>query len=179
MGRYLTCRKCDGFLDGMSLSHRNPSCYDLSRIFLTFCDSPRGISMVHIGLVFDYSTSYCRGVLRGIKQYAEARQNWVLMPVVSDARAIRMLAKMKPEGVITWVFRKALIEILASLRVPWVGVCGVLPDLGVPRVVADDILIGQMAATHLLDRGIRHFGFIGHADHAGPQPVAKRASGAP
>lgn len=123
--------------------------------------------MVHIGLVFDYSTSYCRGVLRGIKQYAEARQNWVLMPVVSDARAIRMLAKVKPDGVITWVFRKALIEILSSLRVPWVSVCGVLPDLGVPRVGPDDILIGQMAATHLLDRGIRHFGFIGHADHAG------------
>ncbi|SIN95489.1 LacI family transcriptional regulator [Singulisphaera sp. GP187] len=123
--------------------------------------------MVHIGLVFDYSTSYCRGVLRGMKRYAESRQNWVLMPVVSDAKAIRMLSKVKPDGIITWVFRTSLLEILTSLRTPWVNVCGVTPDVGIPRVGPDDLLIGQLAATHLLDRGIRHFGFIGHAEHAG------------
>lgn len=123
--------------------------------------------MIHIGLVFDYSTGYCRGVLRGMKQYAEARKNWVLLPVVSDARAIRMLSRVKPDGLITWVFRKSLLSILSSIPCPWVTVCGVTPDLGVPRVGPDDVLIGQMAATHLLDRGIRHFGFIGHANHAG------------
>lgn len=123
--------------------------------------------MVHIGLVFDYSTGYCRGVLRGVKRYAETRPNWVLMPVVPDARAIRMLSKVKPDGLITWVFRPSLLAILGSLRSPWVSVCGVAPESVVPRVGPDDALIGQLAATHLLDRGLRHFGFIGHARHAG------------
>jgi LacI family transcriptional regulator len=121
---------------------------------------------VHIGLVFDYSVGYCRGVLRGIKKYAEARPHWVLVPIVADARAIRTLAKARPDGLITYVYRQPIIELLSGMRKPWVSVCGVLPDFGVPRVGTDDELMGGRAATHLLDRGIRHFGFIGHTRNA-------------
>src|SRR5262245_34964718 len=121
----------------------------------------------YIGLVFDYSIGYCRGVLRGIKRYAEARPHWILMPVVSELRAIRTLARLNPDGLITYVFRDSVVEMVTAMRRPWVSVCGVMPDRETPRVGPDDHLIGQLAAQHLLDCGIRRFGFIGHARHAG------------
>ena len=60
--------------------------------FATAAAAINMIPNIHIGLIFDYDTGYCRGVLRGIKQYAEAMRHWVLVPVVADARAVRALA---------------------------------------------------------------------------------------
>jgi LacI family transcriptional regulator len=47
-----------------------------------------------------------------------------------------------------------------------VNVCGVLPDLPFPRVGIDDHAVGAAAAAHFLERGFRHFAFVGHTDHA-------------
>jgi LacI family transcriptional regulator len=33
-------------------------------------------------------------------------------------------------------------------------------------VMVDHEAVGRLAAVHLLDRGLRHFGFIGYPDHA-------------
>jgi LacI family transcriptional regulator len=51
-------------------------------------------------------------------------------------------------------------ELLAS-RVPVVDVLGVVPGLPFPLVHVDNRAIGRMAAAHLLERGIQHFGFFG------------------
>jgi LacI family transcriptional regulator len=122
---------------------------------------------VHIGLIFDYDTGYCRGVLRGIKQYAEAMRHWVLVPVVADPRAVRALGKLNVDGLISWLFRRSVAAVARSLEKPWVSVCGVLSDDQIPRVGPDDFLMGQLAALHLLGCGIRRFAFIGHTYHAG------------
>jgi LacI family transcriptional regulator len=129
---------------------------------------------MHIGLVFDYGTGYCRGVLRGIKQYAVARPHWVLIPAVATQRAVRGLANLNIDGLITWVFRSSVDEMVSAMKKPCVTVCGVMPDRNSPRVGPDDFLMGQLAAKHLLDCGIRHFGFIGHTQHAG---ATRRESG--
>jgi LacI family transcriptional regulator len=121
---------------------------------------------VHVGLVFDSSLGYCRGVLRGIKQYAEARPHWILMPVVSEPRAIQALARWKPDGLIAYVYRRATVEAARALGKTWVNVSGIMPDSGIPRVGADDVEVGRLAARHLLDCGLRRFAFVGHARHA-------------
>jgi LacI family transcriptional regulator len=121
----------------------------------------------HIGLVFDFGTGYCRGVLRGIKQYAEAKPEWILMPVVPEPGAIRALARLGPEGLIAYGFREAIVGAVSRFGKPWVNVSGVLPDRGVPRVGTDDVRVGELAARHLLDCGLRHLAFIGHDRHAG------------
>lgn len=122
---------------------------------------------MHIGLIFHYDTGYCRGVLRGIKQYADAMRHWVLIPVVADARAVRALGRLRVDGLISWLFRSGVAAEARALAKPWVSVCGVLPDENVPRVGPDDLRMGRLAAEHLLDCGIRQFAFIGHRDHAG------------
>ena len=123
--------------------------------------------MVYVGLVFDFGTGYCRGVLRGIKKYAAARPHWVLLPSVPERAAIGALARSKLDGSIGYIFKEGLVEAIERLGKPWVNVCGVLPDLGIPSVVTDDVRTGRLAAAHLLDRGIQSFGFIGHTRHAG------------
>jgi hypothetical protein len=34
----------------------------------------------HIGLVLSYSQGYFRGILRGVKAYAESMQGWIFTP---------------------------------------------------------------------------------------------------
>jgi LacI family transcriptional regulator len=51
-------------------------------------------------------------------------------------------------------------ELLAS-RIPVVDVLGVVPGLPFPLVHVDNRAIGRMAAEHLLERDIQHFGFFG------------------
>src|SRR4051794_35062099 len=121
---------------------------------------------VRVALVFDFSMGYCRGVLRGIKQFAEARPHWVLMPVVSEPRAVKDLARWMPDGLIAYVYRELTVEAVKALGKPWVNVSGILPDSDIPRVGPDDVEMGRLAARHLLDCGIRRFAFIGHSRHA-------------
>jgi LacI family transcriptional regulator len=118
-----------------------------------------------IGLVFSYSLAYCRGILRGIRRYAQVRPDWIFTPIDPDARGLRILRDLRPAGIIAHVYTRELAATLRALRKPLVNVCGVLPDLPVPRVGLDDAAIGAAAAEHLLDRGLRSFAFVGHTNH--------------
>lgn len=120
---------------------------------------------VRIGLVFSHTLAYCRGVLRGIKHYAETAPHWTFLPVSPEPQAIRALRSLRPAAVIAHVFSEELAQTLSRLRAPVVNVCGVLPEAPSPRIGVDDHRCGALAAEHLLERGIRHFGFVGHRDH--------------
>jgi LacI family transcriptional regulator, galactose operon repressor len=121
---------------------------------------------IRIGLVFSHTLAYCRGVLRGIKRYAETAPHWTFLPVSPEPQAIRTLRSLRPAAVIAHVFSEELAGSLRRLRVPVVNVCGVLPEASFPRIGVDDHRCGVLAAEHLLERGFRHFGFVGHRDHA-------------
>jgi LacI family transcriptional regulator len=125
--------------------------------------APSMPSTASIGLVLEYDIGYCRSVLHGIKRYAESRPHWVLIPTSSEMRAVQDLANLRPQGIINYGGSKAALEILRNLRRPRVRVGGGEPDDGTPRVGPNDFLIGQLAATHLLDLGLKKFAFIGHS----------------
>jgi LacI family transcriptional regulator len=121
---------------------------------------------LRIALVFSYGLAYCRGILRGVRDYARTRQNWTFTPIDPESATPRFLRSLAPAGVIAHIYNDALARVLTRLGRPLVNVCGVLPDLPVPRVGLDDDAIGSAAAGHLLDRGLRHFAFVGHPHHA-------------
>jgi LacI family transcriptional regulator len=121
---------------------------------------------LRIGLVFSPGLAYCRGILRGIKRYAEARPDWLFLPLAPGRQALRRLRAARPSGVIAHIYSAELAEALPRLGVPVVNVCGVFDGLPVPRVGVDDDRCGRLAAEHLLDRGLRHFAFVGQRDHA-------------
>lgn len=120
---------------------------------------------IRIGLVFSHTLAYCRGVLRGIKWYAEAAPHWTFLPVSPEPHSLRTLHAFRPAGVIAHIFSEELARSLARLRAPVVNVCGVLPEAPLPRIGVDDRRCGALAAEHLLACGLRHFGFVGHRDH--------------
>ena len=79
---------------------------------------------------------------------------------------MRAMGALCHHGMIAHVFNRDLAESLIATRKPVVNVSGVLPDLPLPRVGVDHVAVGRLAACHLLDRGFRHFGFVGYPDHA-------------
>jgi hypothetical protein len=81
-----------------------------------------------IGLVFDYSEGYCRGVVRGIKRYAESKPDWALLPIDAEPGAVEALAKLPPQGLIAWAYQGPILDALKGLRHPWINVCGVPPE---------------------------------------------------
>jgi LacI family transcriptional regulator len=119
-----------------------------------------------IGLVMGYGLDFYRDILRGIKAFAETRPHWVFTPIAPEPRAVRALRPLRHHGMIAHIFNRELADALIEARKPVVNVSGVLPDLPVPRVGLDHVAVGRLAAEHLLDRGLRHFGFFGYSDHA-------------
>lgn len=120
---------------------------------------------VRVGLVFDYTLGYSRGVLRGIKQFAVGRPHWILAPVDTDSLSAAALMALEPAGVIGTVLTHAVAELLRSTRRPVVNVANVLPDMPFPRVSVNHGQVGELAALHLQECGLRHFAFVGHPRH--------------
>ena len=118
-----------------------------------------------IALVFSFSLSYCRGVLRGISRYAADRDDWTLTPLAPGPDLAASLAAMKPRGIIAHIYERKLAKILSALRRPLINVCGIMPQLSFPRIGIDDHVVGELAARHFLDRGLRSFACIGHPAH--------------
>ena len=123
-------------------------------------------SMVCIGLAFNHSLAYCRGILRGIRHYARSKPDWVLLPVAAEPRAVKSLGKLGVAGLIAHAYTVAQVQALSRLARPVVNVSGVLIDAPFVRVGVDNDAVGKLAGQHLLDCGLWHFGFVGHHGQA-------------
>jgi len=121
---------------------------------------------IRIGLVFDRSLDYCRGVLRGIKRFAAARPRWTFAVIAPEAQELENLARLRPAGLIAHVFSNHLAAVLKGWRKPIINVSGVLPRLRIPTVRPDDAAIGRVVAHHFLERGFQHFAFVGNPTFA-------------
>jgi LacI family transcriptional regulator len=117
---------------------------------------------VCIGLALNHGLSYCRGILRGIRHYARTKPEWVFVPIAADPLTLKSLGRLGVAGLIAHAYTAQQSRALSRLSKPVVNVSGVLIDAPFVRVGADDRLVGKLAGQHLLDRGLRHFGFVGH-----------------
>jgi LacI family transcriptional regulator len=121
--------------------------------------------LLRIGLAVNHSFAYYRGVLRGIAHYAETRPEWLLTSIVPEQESLRILSRTRPAGLIASIHVNSVVNALSSWRRPVVNVSAVLPGLRFPRVGVDNERVGQLAAAHFLERGLRHFAFVGPPDH--------------
>jgi LacI family transcriptional regulator len=120
---------------------------------------------VRIGLVMAHSLGFYRNILRGVKAFAVQRPDWVFTPIAPEIRAIERARPLRCDGFLAHVFTRPLAEVLLALRKPVVSVAGVLPELPLPRVAVDHAEVGRQAAGHMLERGVRQFGFVGYLRH--------------
>jgi LacI family transcriptional regulator len=119
-----------------------------------------------IAVLIDTSTLWGRSAVKGIVDYTRTSNRWVLS---IDWRGVheqlRVPQNWRGEGIIARVTSQTLARQIRSLHVPAVNVSwSVVPESKVPNVTADEHAIAQLAATHFLERGFRHFGYVGDSD---------------
>jgi LacI family transcriptional regulator len=104
-----------------------------------------------------------RGVIKGIAAFANRHGPWQLH-VEAEGERRTLPRGWQGDGIIARLSTPAIARELAALRVPLVNVSAIRLDAAsasVPRVCNDLRACGTMAAHHLLDRGLRHFGYVG------------------
>lgn len=115
-----------------------------------------------------------RAVLHGIISFAAHERSWTLHNLVPLRNYDSYLERLKPDGVIAQVSTPKAVRALASLGKPVINVSNMLPQSPFPRVGMDNLAVGRLAAEHLLERGFRHFAFVGQRHHANSE---QRAAG--
>jgi len=128
---------------------------------------PRSRSIPKIIVLLDPSRGYERALLQGIWQYANLKGPWVFVRKAPyyqrfsglRSEAPRELAACHADGIIAH-FRPNIGRI-ARLGLPMVVVPGMEIPAGIVNLVNDDRTIGQMAADHLHEMGLKHFAYAG------------------
>lgn len=117
--------------------------------------------LLRIGLAISHPFAFYRGILRGIRTYAEARPDWIFTSLILEGSRRWWTGPSKPDGVIAALNAPAMVKALERWRGPVVNVSAIIPGLPFPNVRVDNHQVGQLAADHFLDRGLRHFAFVG------------------
>jgi len=101
-------------------------------------------------------------VFAGLMRYAQQRGGWDCIPeAFVEASTAAGRGKRSYDGIIARVSRP-LADWARKARVPLVNVWFSSPVKNVPLVAPDFAAAGRMAAEHLMARGFRRFGFLGH-----------------
>ncbi len=108
------------------------------------------------------ASSFGRRVLKGVSTYVRPTRNWVMqIGTVAQLQLATRMQQFKPTGIIAHVGSQEMVDVLQQWNVPVVNVSNALPDNPLPRVSIDDAAVGELAARHLLEKGLEHFAFCG------------------
>ncbi len=129
-----------------------------------------------IGIFVDISFSYGRKVLHGIAKYANLRRQWNL---VVDPRRILDHSSNWPElDALICIGQMGHLFHRAREKYEHIIVCSGAGDPKLSPVVAsDDQAIGLMAAEHLMNCQLSHFGYYGQGKLATFRPDVERMAG--
>jgi len=122
-------------------------------------------SIVRIGLLFQYTFSFSRDVLRGFRRFAESQPNWVFVPVLPGRQCVHCHGHDVPDAILATIDKPAVVQAIQTWTRPLVNVSGGLQGLPYPRVMIDGQAVGRLAAEHLRGRGLKRFAFVGRPRH--------------
>lgn len=126
-------------------------------------ESTRGARAPRVAIVVETSLASGRDILQGIARYVREHRPWLLhhQPRSLDEKLPVWLKNWEGDGILARVQTPAMARALRETGLPVVDVLGVVENTGFPLVHVDDRAIGAMAAEHLLERGFRHFAYLG------------------
>ncbi len=124
------------------------------------------ISRPHVALLVETSLISGREILRGISRYVHEHGPWAIYhePRSLEAAAPAWLKTWQGDGIIVRLQHHHVAEAVQHTGLPAVDVLGVARSSRIPLVHVDNEAIGRMAAEHLLERGLRSFGYCGFAE---------------
>lgn len=113
-------------------------------------------ALLRVLVSVEASREYERGLLRGVCRYNSLHRRWRIDLSSRDAALPR-----DADGIVMRDPRGS--PALLNRGIPIIFVSSLHKNIRRShRIVPDDQAIGRMAATHLLERGLRHFAFVGY-----------------
>ena len=113
-----------------------------------------------VALLIEASSSYARGVLRGIHSYLREHDPWLIY--LLEAEFPRLFNEnWKGDGILVHIQSRQMFQSIRRTGLPVVCVGGLKEVGSAPNINADDALVAKLAVDHLLERGFKHFGFYG------------------
>lgn len=117
----------------------------------------------HVALLVETSNTYARDLLRGIKSYMREHRPWsVYLAEHERGHAVpQWLHHWKGHGIIARIENDTIAKAILATKLPAVDVSFGLEHSPFPRVITDSLETTRLAAEHLLERGLRNFGYCG------------------
>ncbi len=118
-----------------------------------------------IALLVETSNAFSRELLHGVRDWMRAHGSWAIH-LSEQGRGNQpppWLKRWSGDGIIARIENETIASAVRACGVPTVNVSasGLAPEY--PAVISDSAAIAEQAATHLLERGLRHFGYCGDA----------------
>lgn len=116
-----------------------------------------------VALLVETSNTYARGLLQGIVSYIHEHRPWSIY-LAEHSRGQRLpawLNQWKGDGIIARIENASIAATVRALKAPTVDMSAARLIPSLPWVETDDAAIAAMAAQHLMERGFRHYAFIG------------------
>jgi len=118
-----------------------------------------------VAIVVDPSLPYERAIALGVAHYARERGNWRLYVEEEQLRRLPDFNDWPGHGIIASFDDDRVARAVIATGLPVVAVGGggggFDPSSRIPYVETDNERIADLAAEHLLARGLEHFGFYG------------------
>jgi LacI family transcriptional regulator len=132
--------------------------------------------MRHVALLIESSGSYGRGLLQGIARYNREHEGWstYYRPHGPERPFPDWIANWKGDGMIVRIENKQMGELVRKSGVPVVNLRGTVRGLSFPFLAVDNNQVAQVAAQHLMERGLRSFGFCGRQPGINPSLDERR-----
>jgi LacI family transcriptional regulator len=117
-----------------------------------------------IALFLEAALAYDRGVLAGIARHSTTRGDWSLAINVRDPWSLdAQRTDLACAGVIANVQSPDQVSHLQQTNLPVVNIGEAMESTPFPLVTYDQVAIGQAAAEHLIQTGLKRFAYVGHA----------------
>lgn len=120
-------------------------------------------SIRRVALLIEWSRVYGRGVLQGIGRYVQTHGRWKVYHTerrLADA-APAWLRRWSGDGIIARIENPRLAADIQRMGLPYVNLYECESVEGVPSVLTNNRSIANLAAEHLLERGLPHFAYCG------------------
>ena len=130
---------------------------------------PQSPRPAKIALLVHTASEWSRSVLAGVARFAREHGPW---EVFLEPRGFQELPRLprawRGDGIIARVTGAEMLRQIRNAGVPSVNVAWLgRHSRSVPQVISDREACGQCAAKHFIDRGHRHFGYVGPLQHLG------------
>ena len=119
---------------------------------------------LHIGLLVDASRAYGRGICRGVADFAETHDGWLIIPherpELNELPPWMKGARL--DGVIAYIPNDKLLHRIGSMGIPAVDVHGLCKGSRIPVIESEAVSIVSLALGFLAKAGFQHLAYCGY-----------------